>query len=374
MKTDWLIVGAGFTGSVLAERIASQLGQKVLVVESRNHIGGNAYDYHDEHGILVHRYGPHIFHTNDEGIWSYLSRFTRWRPYYHRVLAMVDGHAVPVPFNFNSIAALFPPERARQLERLLLERFDYGSKTPILQLREAEDPALRELADFIYDKVFLGYTVKQWEMKPEELAPSVTARIPFHLSRDDRYFQDRYQGLPQEGYTRLFERLLDHPNIRLMLNTDYHDVVEEIEFERMIYTGPVDVFFDFIHGELPYRSLRFEMQHHAVEQYQSVAQMNYPNEYPWTRISEFKHLTGQSAPGTTVAVEYPQPFVRGKNDPYYPIPCEANAQLFRRYQKEIDDVAPKILFAGRLADYRYYNMDQAVGRALALFRRISEGR
>ncbi len=372
MKLDWLIVGAGFSGSVLAERLASQLNQKVLIVERRNHAGGNAYDYYDEHGILIHKYGPHIFHTNSDRIWHYLSTFTRWRPYYHKVHAVVEGHPVPVPFNLNSIYALFPPEYARTLEQLLLDRFAYGEKVPIIKLRSSIEGHIKVLADYVYKYVFSGYTLKQWGLAPEELAPSVTARVPVYISRDNRYFQDTYQGLPLQGYTKLFERMLDHPNIKIMLNTDYREIIEDIKFSRMIYTGPIDAFFDHVHGELPYRSLRFELQHYSSDQYQDVAQTNYPNDYAYTRITEFKHMTGQNVSGTTVAYEYPEPYERGVNEPYYPIPTADNSVSYKRYFREVEKLNGSIIFVGRLADYKYYNMDQAVGRALSIFTKISE--
>lgn len=366
MKVDWLIVGAGFTGSTLAERIATQLDQTVLVVEQRDHIGGNAFDYYDDHGVLVHRYGPHIFHTNSEKVWAYLSQFTEWRPYFHRVLAVVEGKKVPVPFNLNTLYALLSPQHAATLERLLLDQYGFGTKVPILKMRESSNKDVRFLADFVYDRIFYGYTLKQWELKPEELHPSVSGRVPVFISRDDRYFQDRYQAMPAQGYTRIFQKMLRHPNIKVLLNTSSVEVVDSIKFNRMIYTGPADAFFDYIHGELPYRGLRFDFIHQDQDVSQEVAQINYPNEYDFTRITEFKHLTGQRVPGTTIAVEYPQPYERGKNEPYYPIPRDEHKQQYQLYQREMSTLDSTV-FAGRLADYKYYNMDQAVARALMLF-------
>jgi UDP-galactopyranose mutase len=367
MKVDWLIVGAGYTGLVLAERIANQLGQKVLVVERRDHIGGNAYDYFDDNGILIARYGAHIFHTNSKRVWDYLSQFTEWRPYYHHVLAAVEGNEVPVPFNLNSLYATFPPRYASKLEDLLLEHYGFGTKVPILKLRQGTSSELRFLADYIYEKIFYGYTLKQWGFKPEELNPSVTGRVPVYISRDDRYFQDTYQAMPRRGYTEMFRRMVAHPNIKVLVNTDHREVVDELRFNRMVYTGAIDEFFDYTHGELPYRSLRFEFTHHEVAAYQQVAVVNYPSEYAFTRIAEFKHMTGQRAYGTTVAVEYPQPYSRGHNEPYYPIPQEENRELYNRYLREARKLNGTVLFGGRLADYQYYNMDQAVARALAMF-------
>ncbi len=364
---DWLIVGAGFTGATLAERIATQLGQKVLVVERRNHIGGNAYDYYNEHGILVHKYGPHIFHTNSKKVWDYLSQFTEWRPYYHRVLAVVEGKKVPVPFNLNSLYVLFPPRYAEKLEKLLVEHYGFGVKIPILQLRDSAVGELRFLANYIYKHVFYSYTLKQWGLKPEELDFSVTGRVPVYISRDDRYFQDRYQGMPKRGYSALIQRMLSHPNIKVLLNTDYREIVNEVRFNRMIYTGPIDEFFDYMHGPLPYRSLRFEFMTLEEEWHQEVGTVNYPNEYDFTRITEQKHLTGQRLSRTTLVVEYPQAYQVDKNEPYYPIPREENRERYVLYEKEAAKLEGSVLFAGRLADYKYYNMDQAVARALKVF-------
>jgi len=369
MKVDWLIVGAGFTGAVLAERIASQLDKKVLVVEKRDHIAGNAYDYYDEQGVLVHEYGPHIFHTNAQHVWDYLARFTQWRPYYHQVLGVVDGHQVPIPFNLNSLYSLFPSRYADKLTEQLLAKYGFNVKVPILKIREESggNDDLKFLADYIYKNVFHGYTLKQWDLLPEDLAPSVTARVPIYISRDNRYFQDSYQGLPQRGYTALFRQMLQHPNIKVLLNTDYREVLADIQYQRMVYTGPVDAFFEHMHGELPYRSLRFEFAYSEAETYQPVGTVNYPNEYHYTRITEFKHLTGQRCLGSTYVTEYPQPYVRGENIPYYPIPKDEYRALYRQYEEEVKKLAGKVLFAGRLADYQYYNMDQAVARALSLF-------
>lgn len=367
MKVDWLIVGAGFSGAILAERIATQLGQKVLVVEQRDHTAGNAYDYYDENGVLVHKYGPHIFHTNSRKVWDYLSQFTEWRPYFHRVLAMVEGTLIPVPFNLNSLYVIFPQKHAERLEEKLICTYGFGVKLPILKMRDAEDADLRFLADYIYKNVFYGYTTKQWELKPEELDASVTGRVPVYISRDDRYFQDTYQTMPLHGYTAMFQRILAHPNIKVLLKTDYREIVNQIQFNRMIYTGPLDAYFDYIHGPLPYRSLRFELQFQEALRVQEVGQVNYPNDYTFTRITEFKHLTGQRHHGSTLAVEYPQAHIPGQTVPYYPIPREENRQVYELYQREAEKLKKTVLFAGRLADYKYYNMDQAAGRALKLF-------
>ncbi len=367
MKIDWLIVGAGFTGCTLAERIATQLNQKVLLIDRRNHVGGNAYDYHNNSGILLHKYGPHIFHTNSKKVWDYLNAFTEWRPYHHHVLAVIEGRKVPVPFNLNSLRELFPQRYAERLEDALLGTYGFGVKVPILKMREHENPDLRALADYIYKNVFYGYTVKQWEMKPEELDPSVTGRVPVYISRDDRYFQDTWQAMPRHGYSAMFQKMLDHRNIRVLLNTDYKELEGMVKFNRMVYTGPVDDFFGQMHGHLPYRSLRFDFVDSPEERVQEVGTINYPNDYDFTRITEQKYLSGQKAPVSTLVVEYPQRHVPGVTEPYYPIPTEENRQQYNLYLKEIEKLKGTVLLAGRLADYKYYNMDQAVAHAFKVF-------
>ena len=364
---DFLIVGAGFAGSVLAERIASQLDKKVLIVDKRNHIGGNAYDYYDENGILVHKYGPHIFHTNSKKVIDYLSQFTDWRPYFHRVLAVVEGKKVPVPFNLNSIYELFPKRYANKLEEELIKTFGYGQKVPILKLRETSNRELKFLADYIYDNVFYGYTLKQWELKPEELDPSVTSRVPVYVSRDNRYFQDTYQLMPRDGYTKMFERMLSHKNIKILLKTDYKEIINIIKFDKLIFTGPIDEFFDYQFGELPYRSLVFDFQSINSEYYQEVGTINYPNNNNYTRITEFKYITGQRSINTSIAIEYPLRYEHNRNlIPYYPIPKKENNELYSQYLTEAEKLR-NVIFCGRLADYKYYNMDQIVARALNIF-------
>jgi len=364
---DWVIVGAGFTGATLAERIASQLDQKVLLIDRRNHIAGNAYDYPGDHGILVHKYGPHIFHTNSEKVWRYLSRFTAWRPYFHRVLGMIEGNALPLPFNFDSIVQAFPQAMADDITAKLLHHYGYGKKVPILKLRESDDPELSFIADYIYDNVFKNYTRKQWDLLPEDLDPGVTARVPIYLSRDGRYFQDRWQAMPAEGYTRMFERLLAHDNITVSLNTEYRDVVDGYANARIIFTGPIDEYFQYQHGALPYRSLRFEIREEKVRYAQSCGTVNYPNEFDFTRITELKHLTGQQVETSLLMEEYPEAYVVGENEPYYPIPTPATAEALVPYKQLAKELEGKVWFAGRLGDYAYYNMDQACARALALF-------
>jgi len=368
VRFDYLIVGAGYSGCILAERIATQLEKRVLLVERRNHIAGNAYDYYDENGILVHKYGPHIFHTNSKKVWDYLSRFTEWRLYYHKVLAVVDGKKIPVPFNLNSLKMIFPERYAEKLEQLLIEKYGYGVKIPILKFLEDAEGELKVLAEFIYEKIYYGYTLKQWNLKPEELDPGVTARVPgIFISKDDRYFQDKYQGIPKLGYTKMFEKMINHPNIHILLNTDYKDIIDFIKFDKLIFTGPIDYFFDYVYGELPYRSLRFKFERYDVEFFQEVAQVNYPNDYDYTRITEFKHLTGQVSSYTVVAYEYPEAYEIGANEPYYPIPREENLEVYRKYANEAKKLNGVVHFVGRLADYKYYNMDQIVARALSVF-------
>jgi UDP-galactopyranose mutase len=371
LKVDYLIVGAGFTGAVLAERIASQRDKRVLVVERRDHIGGNAYDYYDEHGVLVHKYGPHIFHTNSPRIWDYLSQFTSWRPYFHHVRAQVEGKLVPVPFNLNSLNALFPRSMAERLERQLIDQFGFGAKIPILKMLEESDAGLKELARYVYRNIFEGYTIKQWGLKPEDLDDSVTGRVPLFVSRDDRYFQDHFQAIPRLGYTEMFRSLLSHPNIRILLKTDYRDIAGDVSFDQLIFTGPIDEYFDFLHGSLPYRSLRFEFRHDTRPSFQETGQINYPNEYAFTRVTEFKHLTGQEGSGTTLAYEYSEPHLQNVNDPYYPIPKTEHREQHSKYLCAAKKERDAVIFAGRLADYKYYNMDQAVGRALKVFDEIN---
>ncbi len=358
----------------MAERLATVCNKRVLVIDKRPHVGGNAYDAPNTHGLLVHQYGPHLFHTNSDRVWRYLSRFTTWRSYAHRVLAEVDGSLVPVPFNLTSLHTLFPGSKAARLEKRLLDAFGAGQKVPVLKLRAHADPDLQRLGAFVYEKIFLGYTIKQWGRAPEQLDASVTARVPVHISHDDRYFQDRYQAMPAAGYTALFDRMLAHPNIDVACATALEDVESLSLFDRILYTGPLDAFFDYVHGPLPYRSLRFEAETREVEYAQAAAQINYPDaRVPYTRIVEQKRLTGQVSPFTTLVTEYPEAHEPGKNEPYYPVPHPEHRALFDRYVAEAQKMNT-FLTAGRLADYQYYNMDQAVARALTLFDRQVLGR
>ncbi len=362
---DYLIVGAGFAGSVLAERLARDADKRVLLVDRRPHVGGNAYDHYDEAGVLVHKYGPHIFHTNSRQVFEYLSRFTEWRPYQHRVLAFVDGQLVPIPINLDTINRLY----GLRLNSFDLEAFFGQRAERRAPIRTSEDVIVSKVGRELYEKFFRNYTRKQWGMDPSELDASVTARIPVRTNRDSRYFTDAYQAMPLHGYTRLFERMLDHPNIKILLNTDYREVEDLVPFREMIYTGPVDEYFDYTHGRLPYRSLQFRFETLDAGRAQPVAVVNYPNDQLYTRVTEFKHLTGQEHAKTSVVYEYPQ----AEGDPYYPVPRPENAEIYKKY-KAMADRVPNVHFVGRLATYKYYNMDQVVGPALALYAKLAGDR
>ncbi|PTM41752.1 UDP-galactopyranose mutase [Bosea sp. 124] len=369
-----LIVGAGFSGAVIAERIASQLGRHVLLIDQRTHIAGNAYDCLDEHGVLIHKYGPHIFHTNSQRVVTYLSQFTGWTPYEHRVRGLVEGEWVPLPFNLTSFEILFGRSEGQRLIKLLTDEFGVGIKVPILDMRNSASGDVRRVADLLYEKVFLHYTVKQWGLRPEELDASVSARVPVMLSRDDRYFQDSFQFMPMDGYSSLFERMVAHPLIEVQTSLSYLDAVASEAFERIVFTGPIDEFFSHRHGALPYRSIRFDMRSEAAATpVQGWTVENYPTpaeQHPFTRSTEFRLLTGQHGIShTTRAFEYPEAFEAGKNEPYYPIPRAENRALFRLYEADARKLKT-VHFVGRLADYNYYNMDQAVASALACFDRM----
>lgn len=370
MHTDWIIIGAGLTGATLAQQIASQLGESVLLVEQRDHIAGNAYDEFNEHGILVHKYGPHIFHTNDETVWNYLSQFTEWRNYTHHVQASVDGKLIPLPFNLNSIELLFSKQLSKRLTAKLIDTYGIGAKIPILKMLSLEDDDLRSLATYVYKKVFERYTHKQWGLKPEELPPSITARVPISITRDDRYFQDAYQAMPLSGYTVMVQNMIRHPKIQLMLSTKWDDIKNRIKYKRLIYTGSIDQYFNYKNGKLPYRSLNFKHETIPIDEFQTSGVINYPNEHDYTRITEFKHLTGQSSPLTTILYEYPKQHIIDKNIPHYPIPIETNRAKYRLYKEEAAKMIDSVMFAGRLGDYRYYNMDQAIARALKVASKI----
>jgi UDP-galactopyranose mutase len=358
---DYLIVGAGFAGSVLAERLASVANKKVLIIDQRNHVGGNAYDYYDEHGLLIHKYGPHIFHTNSKAIIDYLSQFTAWRPYEHRVLASVDGQLLPIPINLNTINQLY----GLNLSSEELLNFYYTKAERIESVRTSEDVVVAKVGRELYEKFFRNYTKKQWDLDPSELDASVAARVPVRVNRDDRYFTDSYQLMPLHGYSRMFENMLNHPNIKTMLNTDYREIADVIPHKNLIYTGPVDEFFNYCYGKLPYRSINFRFETYDMERYQATGTINYPNDYAYTRITEFKYLTGQQHRKTTVVYEYPT----AEGDPYYPIPRQENAEIYRKYEALAANMR-NTWFTGRLATYKYYNMDQVVAQSLTLFKKL----
>jgi UDP-galactopyranose mutase len=360
---DWLIVGAGFAGSVLAERIARIRSERVLIVDRRDHIGGNAYDEKNAAGILVHRYGPHIFHTNSDDIAAYLSRFTRWRTYEHRVLAEVDGMLVPIPINRTTINRLY----GLDLDEAGAEAFLAARAEPVDPIRTSEDVVVSRVGRELYEKFFRGYTVKQWGLDPSELDKSVTARVPTRTNDDDRYFTDTFQNMPADGYTAMFRRMLDHPLITVELGVDGLKLPARTRPARTIFTGPIDEYFGHRFGKLPYRSLRFEHRELGQEWFQPTGTVNYPQSHDYTRITEFKHLTGQQHARTAIVYEYPT----DEGDPYYPVPRPQNQLLYKQYE-ELAQREPNTWFVGRLASYRYYNMDQVVGQALATFRRIEE--
>ncbi|MDB6021567.1 MAG: UDP-galactopyranose mutase [Pedosphaera sp.] len=358
---DYLIVGAGYAGSILAERLARGWGKRVLLVDRRSHIGGNAYDHYNDAGILVHKYGPHIFHTNSKEVFDYLSRFTAWRQYQHRVLASVDGQLVPIPINLDTINQLY----GLNLSAFQMDDFLAGRAEKREPVRTSEDVVLNKVGRELYEKFFRGYTRKQWGLDPSELDAQVTARVPTRTNRDSRYFTDAYQAMPLHGFTRMFGKMLDHPNIKVLLNTDYREVKELIPHREMIFTGPVDEYFDFAYGKLPYRCLEFKHETHNQAFHQPVAVINYPNDYAYTRVTEFKHLTGQEHPKTSIVYEFP----KAEGDPYYPIPRAENAELYKKYQA-LAVTIKGVHFVGRLATYRYYNMDQVAAQALTVFANI----
>ena len=374
--TDCVVIGAGIAGSVIARELAERGGLRVSVLEKRGHIGGNCYDAPDEYGVLVHLYGPHIFHTELSHVYAYLSRFTRWHAFEHKVAARVGDRLLPVPFNLNALHMVYDGEKAARLEAKLRALFGDGARVPILKLRAVQDPELVALADYVYETVFLRYTMKQWGQTPEEISPEVTGRVPIVISRDDRYFHDPWQGVPLEGYARLFEALLTHPNITVQLNTDAKArlrlteggvTLDDASFDRpVIYTGPVDELLDSRFGPLPYRSLDFAFEHYDMPDYQGRAVVNYTVSEPFTRITEFKHLTGQHAPGTTIAKEYPRAYTGAPGQlPYYAIMNSENEALYARYVRAL---APykNLHLLGRLAEYKYYNIDAMVDKALRL--------
>ncbi|HHP5403231.1 TPA: UDP-galactopyranose mutase [Aeromonas veronii] len=385
MSYQAIVIGAGLSGAVMAERMASQLGWKVLVLEQRDHIGGNCFDEYDEHGVLVHRYGPHLFHTDNKEVWDYLSQFTEWLSYEHRVLSRIDGQLVPIPFNLTSIERCFPADKAAAMIEALRTRFGDGARVPILELRKEAHPLLGELADFIYQKAFVNYTCKQWGVAPDKISPEVTARVPVVVSRDDRYFTDSWQAVPAAGYTAMFERMLAHPLIDVQLSTPMLQRVS-LDWEKKvilldgdvfngpaIYTGMIDALIPDNPEPLPYRSLRFEHQHIKQAQFQPVATVNYPNEEPYTRITEFKHLTGQLKPDTSIVTEYPCDYLSEYGlEPYYPVPQDFTVNRYLLYKDTLEKIK-NLFLLGRLAEYKYFDMDDIVANSLEKFRVFDRG-
>lgn len=380
---DCIIIGSGIAGAAAARVLAEEQGKKVLVLEKKHHIGGNCYDGKDEYGILVHWYGPHIFHTGNEEVYEWLSRFTDWYAFGHEVVARVGDKLLPVPFNLNTLKMVYGEEKAAVLEKKLVDTFGFGARVPILKLREQQDEDLRAIADYVYENVFLRYTMKQWGQTPEEIDPAVTGRVPVVISYDNRYFGDKYQGMPRDGFTPMFEKMLDHPNIEIRTNTNAKNalvisekegkvLLEGQEFHgTVIYTGPVDELFDCRFGRLPYRTLRFDFEHYDKPDYQGHSVVNYTVSEDYTRITEFKYLTGQKADSTTIVKEYPFAYTGAEGEiPYYAIMNEENNALYRKYA-DLAAQIPDFHLLGRLAEYKYYNIDAMAAKAIALARSLA---
>ena len=374
---DSIVIGAGAAGSTVARKLAEEGKRKVLVIEKRSHIGGNCYDKLDRHGIMIHEYGPHIFHTNEEEVYTFLSRFTDWHLFGHEVVANVHGKLIPVPFNLNTLHEVYDKEKADELEDILLREYGEGSRVPIMQLRENPNPEIKAIADYVYENIFLHYTMKQWGQTPEEISPEVTARVPVLISHDNRYFQDTYQGMPRDGYTAMFEKMLDHPDITVKMGTDCRDHLtfseDKVLFEgeeftgEVIYTGAIDELFSYEYGHLPYRSLDFRFEHYDKESYQGRSVVNYTVSEDFTRITEFKYLTGQTqTDGTTIVKEYSFAYTGAEGEiPYYAIINDENNALYQKYAKRVQPL-DNVYLLGRLAEYKYYNIDAIVKKALQL--------
>ncbi len=362
-ECDNLVVGAGISGSVLA-RLLAENGENVTIIDSKNHIAGNIYDYFDKNGICIHKYGSHIFHTNNEKVWQFVNRFSEFNTYMHRVIALIDGIETTIPFNLNTIHDVFPKSLAERLEHKLISTFAYNTKVPILEFMKVKDEDLNFLAKYIYEKVFLHYTAKQWGKRPEDIDNYVTSRVPVYISKDSRYFQDKYQGIPINGYTEMVKNILNHKNINLKLNTNFS---HNIRYKRLFYTGSIDEFFNYKYGMLPYRSLDFKLETHNTEFYQKNAVVNYPCNYDFTRIHEYKYYLKNKSQKTVIAKEYPKKYEPNINERYYPIVSDENQELYNKYKKEIPD---NVYFLGRLGDYKYYDMDKAIERAIKLYEEI----
>lgn len=365
MMYDVLVVGAGISGAVVSNLIAERLNKKVLVIDRREHIAGNCFDYKD-YGITIHRYGAHIFHTNNKEVWDYISNFTRWNYYFHKLNVVIEGNKVTLPFNLKTLRELFSSAMAKRIEDKLLSRYEYNAKVPVLDFKNSDDKDLRFIADYIYENVFKNYTIKQWGLKPEEIDYAVTARVPICISNDDRYFQDKYQGIPMHGYTNLIKNILDHKNITVELNADFKEL-NASDFKHIFYTGAIDEYFNYRYGKLAYRSLKFDIQVYDKEYYQSKSVINYPNDYDFTRIIEHKYFLDEKSKKTVISIEYPEAFDLAKNERYYPVSNDENAAVYIKYLQEAKTICG-VTFLGRLGDYKYYNMDMAVKRAINVFK------
>lgn len=363
-----LVVGAGISGAVLARCIAEKSGEKVLVIDSKSHIGGNCYDYKDENGISIHKYGSHIFHTNDVKVWNFITQFTGFNTYMHRVIALIDGIETTIPFNLNTLYDVFSKSMADRFEEKLLNNFEYNTKIPILELKNSKDTDLNFLANYIYEKVFINYTIKQWGLTPDKIDSAVTARVPVLISRDNRYFQDRFQGIPLCGYTNMIENMLRHSKIEVLLNTSFREL-KDLSFKRIFYTGSIDEYFDYKLGVLSYRSVSFELEEFDREYYQNNSVVNYPNNYDFTRIHEYKYYLNETIKKTVIAKEYSTDFKLGVNERYYPILTSENLELYENY-KNLSKNFDNLYFLGRLGDYKYYDMDKAVARAIDCFEKV----
>ena len=369
MENINLVVGSGFSGATIANLIADKLDELVLVIDKKSHLAGNCYDYRDENNIMIHKYGSHIFHTKSEKVWKYIRQFTDFNTYMHKVIGILDGIETHIPFNFNTLYDVFPTSFAAKLEEKLLDVFEINTKVSILEFQSQDDDDLKFLANYVYEKIFLYYTMKQWGFTPKEVDDTVTDRVPVYLSKDNRYFQDRFQGIPLEGYTKVIQNMLNHKNITVKLNTEFKDIPSD-KFKRIFYTGSIDEFFDYKFGQLPYRSVKFKFETYEKEYYQSAACVNYPCNYDFTRIHEYKYYLGDKSDKTVIAKEYSEDFELGKNERYYPIPKSENTELYQKYLNEAK-MFNNVYFLGRLGDYKYYNMDRAILRAIELFEEIT---
>lgn len=369
MTDKILVVGSGFSGATIANLMATKLNKKVVVIDKKNHIAGNCYDYRDENGIMIHQYGSHIFHTNSEKVWNYLKQFTDFNTYMHKVIGIIDGIETHIPFNFNTLYDVFPESFAKALEIKLLDNFEINSKVPILEFqKQDDDDDLKFLANYVYEKIFLHYTQKQWGNSPQDVDSAVTARVPVYLSKDNRYFQDKYQGIPLNGYTAVIKKMLDNKNITIKLNTEFKEI-DISKFDKIFYTGSIDEFFDYKFGQLPYRSVNFKFETYDKPYYQSNSCINYPCNYDFTRIHEYKYYLDDQSDKTVIAKEYSENFELGKNERYYPIPKEENTELYNKYL-DLAKTKKNVYFLGRLGDYKYYDIDKAILRAIELFEEI----